>query len=226
MTPYRDDLDALKARHASLSEELRAVRDKTRELEGLQDTQARLERELADLTCKIDTLGTRRSLPLLDNLRIASPCNADWAGMTGDERVRHCAQCDKDVYNLSEMTAEDAEALLREKNGNLCARLYRRADGTVITADCPVGLRKKRVRTVALAAAVGGGLLAGAYNTVFVTMGEPAPHPEMVEVMGEVAPVPVAAPDKAPSHPDDAAHPNDAAHPHDAARPPAKPTFR
>jgi hypothetical protein len=37
------------------------------------------------------------------------------------------------------MTGPDAEALIKQK-ANLCARLYRRADGTVLTGDCPVGL--------------------------------------------------------------------------------------
>src|SRR5260370_15414772 len=47
----------------------------------------------------------------------------------------------KNVYNLSEMTRREAEALVREKEGQLCARLYRRADGTILTSNCPAGLR-------------------------------------------------------------------------------------
>src|SRR5258708_12517759 len=39
------------------------------------------------------------------------------------------------------MTRREAEALLREKEGQLCARLYRRADGTILTSNCPAGLR-------------------------------------------------------------------------------------
>ena len=76
---------------------------------------------------------------LLTNLRVASPCPARWADMTGDDRARFCAQCQKHVYNLSEMTAEDASELIREKEGRLCVRFFQRADGTVLTADCPVG---------------------------------------------------------------------------------------
>ena len=77
----------------------------------------------------------------LDQIQIASPCTADWDQMSGDERVRHCGQCDLNVYNLSDMANADAEALIRTHEGRLCVRLYRREDGTVITADCPVGLR-------------------------------------------------------------------------------------
>jgi len=93
---------------------------------------------------------------LLTNIRVASPCPARWADMTGDDRARFCAQCQKHVYNLSEMTAEDASDLIREKEGRLCIRFYQRADGTVLTADCPVGAaavwrRAKRLAAAAVA---------------------------------------------------------------------------
>lgn len=94
---------------------------------------------------------------LLPEIRIASPCPANWDEMKGDERARFCAQCQKHVYNLSAMTAESAAALIQEKEGNLCGRLYRRADGTVLHAeDCPVGVvarQWRRVRSWAGAAA-------------------------------------------------------------------------
>ncbi len=88
--------------------------------------------------------GTRRVIRLgkmLDRISIAALCSANWDSMPGSDRVRHCGQCNKNVYNLSEMTRREAEALLREKDGQLCARLYRRADGTILTSNCPAGLR-------------------------------------------------------------------------------------
>src|SRR5260370_9733629 len=78
---------------------------------------------------------------MLDRISIAAPCSADWDHMPGTDRVRHCAECNKNVYNLSEMTRRQAEALLREKEVQLCARLYRRADGAILTSNCPAGLR-------------------------------------------------------------------------------------
>jgi hypothetical protein len=66
--------------------------------------------------------------------------------MEGNDRVRFCAECKKNVYNLSALTRRDAEALLRRTNGDLCTQLYRRADGTVLTADCPVALKVKVAR--------------------------------------------------------------------------------
>jgi hypothetical protein len=90
---------------------------------------------------------TMKKLPVvLESLRVATPCSADWGDMTGDERVRFCGKCEKNVYNLSAMTRVDAEALVREKEGRLCVRFYQRADGTVLTADCPVGVRRERLR--------------------------------------------------------------------------------
>jgi hypothetical protein len=85
--------------------------------------------------------------------------------MRGDERVRFCDQCSLNVYNLSDMTRREAEALLTDaEGGRLCVRFYRRADGTILTRNCPVGLRalKRRVSKVANAAlSVLFGFLAG-----------------------------------------------------------------
>jgi hypothetical protein len=91
---------------------------------------------------------------LLDNLRVASPCHVSWEGMEGDERTRHCRHCRLNVYNVSGMSRQEAETLIREKEGRLCVRFYRRRDGTVLVDDCPVGLRKARRWLVARLAGV------------------------------------------------------------------------
>ena len=84
------------------------------------------------------------------DIGVASPCTADWATMNGDERVRHCALCNKNVYNLSAMTRSEVEALIKEKEGKFCGRFFRRADGTILTDNCPVALRaiRRRVRWI------------------------------------------------------------------------------
>jgi hypothetical protein len=56
--------------------------------------------------------------------------------MSGGDRVRFCSQCRLHVYNLSALTRESAEAFLRNAEGSVCVRLYRRPDGTVLTRDC------------------------------------------------------------------------------------------
>jgi hypothetical protein len=92
---------------------------------------------------------------LLANVKVASPCSARWGHMVGDDRSRFCAQCQKHVYNLSNLTANEASALIREREGSLCARFYQRADGTVLTSDCPIGAGQvwARFRTLLGAAA-------------------------------------------------------------------------
>lgn len=88
----------------------------------------------------------------LENLTVASPCPVSWDSMTGTARVRDCSQCRMKVYDLSQMTRPDAEKLLTETEGRLCVRFFRRPDGTIMTADCPVGLRAVRLKIARLAA--------------------------------------------------------------------------
>ncbi len=85
----------------------------------------------------------------IENIRVASPCTASWDRMEGDERVRFCGSCQKSVYNLSALNRLEAEQLVAEKEGRLCVRYYQRADGKVLTSDCPVGLQAVR-RKIAL----------------------------------------------------------------------------
>lgn len=160
-TPFRNDVDALKTRLASLDEELAALRARAREYEATRERLAQVEREHADLRREIDARSTRRPVPFLDTLRIASPCHEKWDDMIGDERTRFCARCQKNVHNISEMTRDETETFLEANAGAACVRMYQRADGTILTADCPVGVRKKRVRRLFLAT-VGGGLAAAA----------------------------------------------------------------
>jgi hypothetical protein len=109
---------------------------------------------------------SKRTSPL-DNVSIAAPCSVGWDSMVGDERVRFCGQCSLNVYNLSAMTKMDAERLVSQAEGRLCIRYYRRADGTILTSNCPVGLRalKRRMSRIASASAAAvisflGGILA------------------------------------------------------------------
>lgn len=83
----------------------------------------------------------------LDRIEIAAPCNASWEEMSGDERKRTCDLCHLNVYNISDMGTNEAESFLQQNvdSGNrVCVRLFRRHDGTIITDNCPVGLRKIR----------------------------------------------------------------------------------
>jgi hypothetical protein len=74
--------------------------------------------------------------------------------MYGSDRKRFCGDCKLNVYNLSGMSRDEAENLITTSEGRLCVRFYKRADGSVITGDCPVGWArvKQRARVLATAA--------------------------------------------------------------------------
>src|SRR5438270_4046304 len=126
----------------------------------------------------------------LDGVRVAAPCPADWNRMVGDERMRYCGQCNLHVYNLSGMTRKEAESLIANAEGRLCLRFYRRADGTILTRNCPVGLRalKRRVTRVAgaMLSAVLGFLAGVGLDLGFGSVQSLKPAGE-VQTMGTVA---------------------------------------
>ncbi|HEX8140604.1 MAG TPA: hypothetical protein VF544_23760 [Pyrinomonadaceae bacterium] len=107
----------------------------------------------------------------LDRVTVAAPCSAPWDEMIGDERARFCGQCQRNVYNLSGMTRREAEALIAGAEGRLCIRFYKRRDGTILTENCPVGLRALKRRLSRLASATLSALLSflaglGLYTTL------------------------------------------------------------
>lgn len=102
---------------------------------------------------------------ILDSIKIAKPCSADWNEMIGDDRRRYCGQCKLNVYSFSGMSADEVEQFLLASEGGVCVRLYERIDGTMITEDCPVGLaavRSRVRRSVTAAASVVLSFLVGA----------------------------------------------------------------
>jgi hypothetical protein len=178
---YRNDLEALAARHDALAAE---VATKTRELDGVSHL--------------LDEVKQRARLPILPNIRVASPCSADWNAMTGDDRVRACGDCNKNVYNISEMTREEAESLIVAKEGRLCVRYFQRKDGTILLKDCAVGVAQKRKRRV-IAAGAAALLAGGAGATFMLTRSEYVQHTQgMVGVIDEPS-----VPDQSTSHEDE-----------------------
>ncbi len=134
----------------------------------------------------------------LDSVRIASPCSSDWNAMYGNERMRFCSECKLNVYNLSEMTKQEAENFLMSAEGRVCMRIYRRKDGTVLTKDCPVGWkaikqRTSKVVTAAFSIVAGffGGIAAmrAAESAVSVIPMGDVPPLELREVEEELFPV-------------------------------------
>jgi len=73
----------------------------------------------------------------LDQLQVVSPCSTDWDRMSGDEKKRFCAECDKFVYDFSQMTRQQVEAIVSIHQGRMCARITRRPDGSLLTLETP-----------------------------------------------------------------------------------------
>ena len=117
----------------------------------------------------------KRSLPVLEDIRVASPCAVKWDDMVGNAHERHCAQCDQSVYNLSSFTRAQAQALVVDKQGKLCVQFFRRTDGTILTADCPDGVRKRRRKRRTLATAFSA--LSAMSAAAALSGGNPPPAP-------------------------------------------------
>jgi hypothetical protein len=76
--------------------------------------------------------------------KIPTPCPMEWDLMRGDDRVRFCRRCSKDVYNLTAMSPDEVASLLsgvRERGERRCVRLYQRPDGTLTASPCSPGLQ-------------------------------------------------------------------------------------
>lgn len=133
----------------------------------------------------------------LDELQVASPCTESWEDMQGDARSRHCARCDHAVHDLSALTRAEAEELLADSlaGASICVRFRRRADGTVVSADCPERLQRGRRsawwRAAAALLTLGGAGLAQGCDPAPEVMGkmECAPPPPLAPAQPAVAPI-------------------------------------
>jgi hypothetical protein len=105
----------------------------------------------------------------LDKLQVVSPCSTDWDRMSGDEKKRFCSECNKFVYDFSQMTRRQVEAIVSIHRGQMCARITRRPDGSLVTLEAPpvhpiVARRASPVANATLAAILGLGVPANALN--------------------------------------------------------------
>ncbi len=120
----------------------------------------------------------------LNNIKIASPCSADWNAMFGDNRKRFCGDCKLNVYNLSDMTQIEAESFLLNSEGRVCVKFFKRADGTVLTKDCPVGWAKVKQK-VSRTATAAFGLIAGLFGGLYAFSA--LKEDKTPRLMGEIA---------------------------------------
>ncbi|MBX2822578.1 MAG: hypothetical protein KTR29_22970 [Rhodothermaceae bacterium] len=148
-----------------------------------------------------------------ESIKIASPCKADWNEMTGDDRARFCSLCQHHVYNFSSMTGHEIAQLIKEREGKrTCVRFFKRADGTMMTKDCPVGFQRRRRRAVGTIAAMASVAFGGfgwlaidkeeePLHTMGIVMGEIEVLPqdeEPAQIMGRMVMGDIAVPKKTP----------------------------
>ncbi len=141
---------------------------------------------------------------------IQKPCDADWEEMRGDDKVRRCDACDRDVYAISKMTELEAELrLLNSSDALPCIRYARDADGSVIhvaelvRSTYAANRPGASARAFVVASALGTALVthdadakppavAPAEPTQCVPYEQPAPpaSPPVAQAAAPVAPVP------------------------------------
>jgi hypothetical protein len=148
---------------------------------------------------------------------LEKPCDAPWDEMVGNHKIRRCARCALDVYDLGKMTALEAELrLLNAASAAPCIRFTLDEQGEVIHALEPRPMRPVS-RAVSLAAASAlGVVLAPAMADAKRPKLEPTP---CVVLYGDQTIVASAADSRPPS----AAAPAAAAPAHAAAAPSAAP---
>lgn len=105
---------------------------------------------------------------LVDSIEIKSPCSESWDAMTGNEKVRFCSHCSKNVNDLSQMTRKKAMRLVRDSGGNLCVRYVKNP-----VNNQPIFAEKlyQITRRAGLAAGVLGTSLA--FSTLTYAQGKP-----------------------------------------------------
>lgn len=131
-------------------------------------------------------------ITFLDSIDIKSLCSESWNEMQGNEQIRFCSHCAKDVHNLSEMTRKEARKIVAQSNGEICVRYVRRPDGRIQTIKNTL---HQITRQTGIAAGVLGTSLAA--STLAYAQGEVKANPnqnaQIVEVANQKSDEPNAA---------------------------------
>jgi Carboxypeptidase regulatory-like domain len=86
---------------------------------------------------------------MIERIRIASPCSANWEQMAGDDRVRHCTECRLNVYNFAAMTRSEAERVIEEREGRLRAAFWRATRVASVALAAIVSMRTAKAQSSA-----------------------------------------------------------------------------
>lgn len=111
-------------------------------------------------------------------------CPVKWKDMKGDDKVRACAACKKNVYNVAKLNRQQAIDLIERNEGTLCLRLFQRSDGTVITRECATILGMWRLRKKWNIFALINAGLAAAFGVAIPMLG-----PAAITILNGVGPI-------------------------------------
>lgn len=114
----------------------------------------------------------------LDAIKSPAPCSKDWNEMTGDELVRFCSSCEKNVYNLSAMPRREARKFVARNAGKVCVRYNRLPNGKVQTADTKLYKITRNTSRLAAAGIISTTLTFSAISVNSQTINSPNPEKE------------------------------------------------
>ena len=115
------------------------------------------------------------------SLTIQEPCPKKWDELVGDARKRFCSQCSLHVHDAAQMTAREAQELVRGTSSRVCLRIQYDACGAPVHLDSATAVASTRPKTRAArlahwALSTAAGLLAACNGAVAPgAAGEPAP---------------------------------------------------
>jgi ankyrin repeat protein len=117
----------------------------------------------------------------IDSIKVENPCKEDWDEMNGNDTVRFCSHCSKNVNNLSEMTRKQAIRLVRQSGGKLCIRyIPNTKTGSPVFAD--------RFGRIARNAGAAAGVLTASMmlSTAAFAQGGTESQPQLVQIENSI----------------------------------------
>ena len=127
-------------------------------------------------------------LPVIQQIKIDSPCSMNWDEMDGDAQKRFCNSCQLHVHNFAEMHLSEVKKVLGSSN-HVCAKILQRPDGSIVTIDDRPTRRSWLAKFGSMAAAVAAILTVGGCREEPITgeISRPVPPTvEPIQLLGEV----------------------------------------
>jgi hypothetical protein len=152
-----DDRPAVSSELKELAQSTKKVARTTLDLGAIKDVVKRSfnerEAKLAEELINKPIEAPKHFTPI-EKFRNAAPCGIRWDAMKGTDRARFCEKCQLQVYDFTKTEMPEAEEIIFKNEGKKNFVLYKRKDGKFLTADCPVGARRKQTVMVASVVAV------------------------------------------------------------------------